>query len=61
MAHVLHAPRGANILPAFTAAGEILAVIGAAIRAAAAVEARRAPKASDLAILGIEKNALPAV
>lgn len=58
MAHILHAPRGGNVLPAPALISEILAVFGAAIRAAAAVEARRSPKAADLAILGIEKNAL---
>lgn len=41
--------------------GNIIDIVGAAISASAAVDGRRAPKASDLRTLGIDPAAFPDV
>jgi hypothetical protein len=50
--------RKSQISEAFTRALDVFAVLGAALRAARAVEAHRNPAAEDLQILGI-RNPLP--
>ena len=50
--------RRSQVSSVFTRVLDVFAVLGAALRAARAVEAHRSPAAGDLQILGI-RNSLP--
>jgi hypothetical protein len=54
------APRGSALSAAVAEIGAFLAILGAAIRVSAAVEAGREPEKGDVSLLGI-KGSLPRI